>query len=426
MLKKWLGCMGLLAILSSVAPAMEIAVNFDGTANGTKEFVPADAAVTIPPEPAQQPEASVGSKEWTVMVYVNAKNNLERFGLKDVNEMEAVGSNDKVNVVVELGRIAGYDSSDGNWTGSKRYLVKKDANPSKITSPVLQTIARADMGDYKHLVEFGTWAKTNFPAKHYMLVVWNHGSGWDKSRAYLSFRGISYDDESGNHITTPQLGKALKEIGKVDIYGSDACLMQMPEVTYELMPYADYIVGSEETEPGDGYTYDALLEPLAANPGMSAEEFGRVAVNAYSDHYQEINEGATQSLINTAQLPKFAALLNDWTAAVIAANEIDSVKRARDNTQSYAVAENKDLYHFIQRVVAGTKNSDVQQKGADLMSFISKDLVLLNRTVTDGYADSHGIAIYLPDWSFSSSYSELAWANNTQWDKFVKWILGVK
>jgi len=66
-----------------------------------------------------------GRKEWTIMVYVDGKNDLEKFALKDMNEMEMIGSSYEVNVVVEVGRIDGFDVSDGDWKGTRRYLIQK-------------------------------------------------------------------------------------------------------------------------------------------------------------------------------------------------------------------------------------------------------------------------------------------------------------
>ena len=43
--------------------------------------------------------------EWTVMVYLDADNNLESAGIDDINEMEIVGSTTEVNVVVQVDRI---------------------------------------------------------------------------------------------------------------------------------------------------------------------------------------------------------------------------------------------------------------------------------------------------------------------------------
>ena len=41
------------------------------------------------------------------MVYLNAANNLEPFGIEDMNEMESVGSTRDVNIVVECARFRG-------------------------------------------------------------------------------------------------------------------------------------------------------------------------------------------------------------------------------------------------------------------------------------------------------------------------------
>jgi len=80
------------------------------------------------------------SAEWTVMVYLDADNNLESAGINDINEMEIVGSSDDVNVVVQVDRIPysvlaannqGYadDVSNGDWTNTRRYYIIQDFDP---------------------------------------------------------------------------------------------------------------------------------------------------------------------------------------------------------------------------------------------------------------------------------------------------------
>lgn len=361
------------------------------------------------------------AKNWTVMVFVNAKNNLEQYGLGDVNEMEMVGSDDNVNIVAELGRISGYSSSDGDWTGSRRYLIQKDADTTKITSPVVMEIPKSDMGDWKHLVEFAQWSIKNYPAKHYVLIVWNHGAGWNKDVSFAANKGISYDDETSNHITTPQLRQAMEAIGKIDVFGMDACLMQMVEVGYEIRKQADYIVASEETEPGDGYTYNTWLGPLAANPAMGGEELAKAMVNSYTDHYQAINQGATQSALKTASLEKYAALSNDWVNAVMAAGDLANVKNARAKAQAFYYSSNKDAYHFIKLVSEASANADVAAKGKVLMDFIKNDLVVLSRATGAKYANANGLAVYVPA-SYTAAYDSLLWSADSNWDDFTKWI----
>jgi len=442
---------GLSALSALFTVSLASASGFDLN-NGSLNLKERLSGIEVPaPQAAEERKDS--PKEWTIMVFINGKNNLEPYALKDMNEMEVVGSTAKMNVVVETGRIDGYDDSEGDWKGTRRYLIKKDDDTNKLGSTLVEDMGKVDMGDYKSLAAFGKWAKEKYPAKKYMLIVWNHGSGWEKSLKARANKGISYDDETNNHITTPQLGLALKEMGKVDVYGSDACLMQMPEVDYEIKDYADYIVGSEETEPGDGYTYDLFLGPVAARPEMTPAELAKAAVDGYSDHYQSINGASTQSFIKSAALAGLVEKTNAWVDAVMAANLKAEVSAARGAAMSYAIADNKDLYHFVRLVSEKTQDAAVKEKSAALMDFIKKDLVLHNRTNNkpyspgggggwddwddygDGYdrgakstrasdySESHGIAVYVPGYSVGEGYNELAWSAASKWDEFIAWYL---
>jgi len=281
----------LTAVCALPCAAQAASFDFDG-AGGVKTSAPVFSAA-IPEAPAPEQRALA---EWTIMVYMNAKNNLEASAIKDINEMETVGSTDKVNILVEAGRIDGYDTSNGDWKSTRRYRIARDADAAKIGSPVLADLGKTDMGDYRNIAAFGKWAKANYPAKRYMFIVWNHGTGWIRTNS----RGISYDEETGNHVNTPQLGSAMREIGGVDLYASDACLMQMVEVAYEMRGSAALIAGSVETEPMDGFNYAALLSPLAAVPSMSPEQLGRILVDSFIAQYVSPSRGATYSFIKAS------------------------------------------------------------------------------------------------------------------------------
>jgi hypothetical protein len=331
--------------------------------------------------------------------------------------------------VVEIGRMAGFDASEGDWKGTRRYLVQKDNNTNAVTSPIVEELGKTDMGSYQSLAAFGNWAKAKYPAKKYMMVVWNHGAGWIKSTPGIN-KGISYDDETNNHITTPQLGQALRDMGGVDVYGSDACLMQMAEVVYEIKDYTKFIVGSEETEPGDGYTYDTFLGPIVAKGNMTAEEVAKVTVDAYSDHYQAQGSGSTQSYIKSSTINGLLDASNAFAYDITAAGEKALAKKAMGAAQSFAYAENKDFYHFAQLVVAETKDNNVKVSGEFLMSYIKNTLVAHNRTNNSPggwwgpelYDDAHGIAVYLPGGNAPAHYADLAWSKYSNWDEFIAWL----
>jgi len=114
------------------------------------------------------PAGLVGGKDWTIMVFMNGKSNIEPFALNDLNRFETVGSGEKVNIVAELGRAKGLDNdtaADGDWEGVRRYLVVKDADKERLASPVLMDLGKADMGDYKEVVSFMNWARSAYPAR---------------------------------------------------------------------------------------------------------------------------------------------------------------------------------------------------------------------------------------------------------------------
>lgn len=399
----------LASLLCSAGQALE--ADFDGRRGfAFGEILAAQA----PPAPPARPRA-----KWTVLVYMNAKNDLESYGLRDLNEMETAGSSPEVNIVAELGRIKGYDASDGDWTGSRRYLVKKDHDPAAIKSPVLAESGKTDMGDWRRLAEFGRWAKENFPAERYLLIVWNHGSGWDKAAGQ---KGISYDEETRHMFSTPQLGAALAELGPVDVYASDACLMQMVEVAYELRDHAAYIAGSEELVPQDGYDYAGLLPPLLRKPAMGPQELGTLIVESYAAHYQGYGGEAAQSLLVSARFPAFRAALEEFLHALRAAGEKEAVREAVNFSPHYSVANNKDLYSFV--ALAAEKASDpaAKEKGARLLEALSGGLV----AVRAGYPASRGAAVYLPQPAnhyFDPSYLELKWARDSSWDEFINWYM---
>ena len=366
-------------------------------------------------------------KEWTVMVYMNGKNDLEAAGLLDLDEMERVGSSGQVNIVAEWGRMSGQAGDisglDGDWTGSRRYYVVNDLAPEKIKSRVLQKLPSVDMGDWRHLADFANWGMKNYPAKRYALIVWNHGSGWKTSKAAVN-KGISYDFETKNHISTPELGLAMKAIGKVDVLAFDACLMQMAEVAWEVREQADFIVGSEESVPGLGLPYDYFLGLLSLEGRvMEPEQFSRMMVEGYTAFYASHKSSTTLSVLRTSALPGFSEVLNAWTDAMLASGRDGELKGLFPKTNKYDDTDFKDLYDFARRVEALDEAGPLGRSSRALMAAIDGGVVIKNSAYAGGYYPdrlSRGLSIYLPEAGYDSKYDQLAWAKASRWDEFLK------
>ncbi|MEW6708524.1 MAG: clostripain-related cysteine peptidase [Candidatus Riflebacteria bacterium] len=354
-------------------------------------------------------------KEWTLAVFLNADNNLDPFGVEDQQEMARVGSSDFLNIVSLIDREHG--------PAQINYIEKNNIKKVK-------DMGEMDMGDYRQLVNFMKFVKENYPAKRYCLTVWNHGSGWKNKNVNAVVRGISYDDSSNNHITNAQLSVALKEINgvigkKVDIVEFDACLMQMVEVVHACKDYCNYIVASEQTEPGKGAPYDDILKGV--KPGMSAEAFSRNWVKAFLASYNGGSQGYDESTQSAIDCSKFATLmdaLSGFAKTAMAGKYAKDFGVALRQVQKYEYPENIDLIHFATLLKAQLKNDEAMKTACDKVLAAAGALVIENGYTGYSTKNSKGIAIYLPSsFMIEAKYRTLSFAKDSMWDEMLDTLL---
>jgi hypothetical protein len=380
-------------------------------------------SLLVPLSPIRAGDTPSPTKEWTFLIFMNADNNLDPNGVKDMNEMETVGSTDKINIVTQLDR----EGDTGTW----RYLVQKDDKPNEITTPIVETMPEQDMGSPDTLKAFVQWGMQKYPAKHYMVAIWNHGSGWEKRSNRFGTKGVSYDDTSGNHLSVGQIGTVMREIQaarggqKVDIIGYDACLMQMVEVAGECADSCLYQVASEETEPLDGWAYGEWLTQVAAHPEWDGAKVGSVLVDTYKASYSggsQGNDTTTQSVIDLGKLADLQAKADAFSAALLAdAAQKPKITEAAEASQAYASNDHKDIADFIDQVTQRINTQPVTEAAAALKTALSG--VVINSAYTGSSLEkSTGLAVWVPSYTSAStmdSYKQLAWAKSSQWDEFV-------
>lgn len=392
-------------------------------------------------EKAEVIDMSSPEKDWTVIIFVSGKNDLQEAAVPDTNLMETVGSTDRMNVVLEVVRstpvpkntYAGkpvYPENGSDWKEIRRFYVTKDENPEKISSPVIETLPQhTDTGDWKHLAEFGKWAKKKYPAKHYMLVIWSHGSGWRAHDGALFTQNISFDDENGTSISIPDLKKALSAMGGVDVYASDACLMQGVETAYELRKHAKVVVGSEEILPAKGYPYHLLLSAINSAPELTAEDAGRLAVENFALYHKDNDwkkyDAAILSAVRTSALQELREKLDAWVQILMRMRPEDFkpvLSNALDNSRFFRDTEIKDLLNVVERASEASRSQELKDKGAEITNFMRERVVIANTNATPGYENANGLSVYLPVQRYDNFYSRLDWAKTGKWDDFVKWI----
>ena len=178
--------------------------------------------------------------------------------------MASVDVPDDVTIAVQAGGAYQWDDSDLTGEAVNRFTISYD------TFNDLQTLEWQNMGDSQTLCDFIDWAAGAYPADRYILVLWDHGGGYN---------GVCFDETADyDSLTIHEVNDALYAYQqrhpsfRLDIIGFDACLMATYEMAAHMASYADYMVASEELEPGIGWNYQGWIGDLAANPEMSSAD----------------------------------------------------------------------------------------------------------------------------------------------------------
>jgi hypothetical protein len=400
--------------------------------------------------------------KWTFMVYLAGDNNLETYGTKDLNEMKAVGSTAEVAIVAQ------FDCMSDRTT--RRYYLSTDQD---LGTDCVAELPEVNTGDPEALIDFITWAYQAYPAERYGLVLWNHGSGWKDEDIYHiarhhgvadkitrgqvrglasgkpsrtlfhttleklvveaveGERAILFDDSSADFLDNQEMRSVLQEAVRrikqpFDLLGFDACLMNMLEVHYQIRDMCHLVVGSQETEPGDGWPYDAVLAPLAEDPDMTPETLGRVIVDAYVDFYRTHHRGllVTQSAVRMTGVETVAKAVDSLAQALIGSladrGTLGLLFGALRSAQTFTDRDYVDLAHLCQLLAEGDPGDigSAAQRVVDLLTGETSPLVAEAHHGSE-VANAHGLSIYLPARVLSPLYSQLQFAQTYRWDEFL-------
>ncbi len=367
-----------------------------------------------------------GTLTWTVMVYMNAANDLDEFSELNMNQMESVMTNANIRIVVQWKRIATFAPQD-SWTGTRRYLVRYDTDSQAIKSQLIEDMGQGvDMGSAETLRDFIRWARSRYPADRYALIIWNHGSGW-RTR---TTRAVSFDDEYNTSIKTWELPTAIRPTSAdppMDVLLFDASLMQMLEVAYECRNVARYIAGSEESPPGEGYPYHRILLALMNNSDTPPAEWAKDVVRQFVSFYQQnfpAYTNITQSAVDTSRLDNVATALDNLAGTLIERRNLymNALRNARENAQSYSsYPEYKDLWHVAQLIKEYTGDAQIGARVDALQAALREAIIYEAHADNFRVRNSHGLSIYYPSaGDYLGRYGNLALARATRWDEWLQ------
>ena len=390
-----------------------------------------------------------------LIVFIAGDNDLDTFGSSDIAEMMSVeNTGENLTILVQQDQ-----SSVARDATTKRFVIRNGIKEETLA------LGETNTGDANTLTEFLKWGTTNYPAKRNIVVLWNHGGGtrdeWyeayhnnattieslnrrsiariPKNNPTLgnqsSFfpqrlrlknietfiveeqlkkgeeihlptevesKSILFDDESKDFLDNIELKKVFEDLGvKIDIIGFDACLMAMMEVAYQLRDYTEFVVGSEELEPGNGWNYRAIIQYLIQNPSASNEAVSKMLVESFMNSYlNQPNLKVSLSAIRTSKLKRVACLMDDFAHAIL---RKEPELRSRflpivDGTQTFDYKNKEQIYRDLTHFVSRTQQSyhedkEISEKSSTLLEALD-GLILINGS--RNLNEANGLSVYLP------------------------------
>lgn len=340
------------------------------------------------------PTACAATPTMSILMYM-CGTDLQSDCVNDLYEMCAAEIPDNVTVVVQAGGASQWDDSRLRANRINRFTIV-DYDFSDVT-----VCAWQNMGTQDTLEDYLNWAVSTYPADRYMLVFWNHGGG--------SNSGVCFDETADyDGLTIHEINDALYNFTEanpgfhLDVIGFDACLMATYEMAAHMQYYADFMVASEELEPGLGWNY-AWLDALGENPALDAQGIGVAIADAYMEACLDENPDDYLSM-SVLYLPAMEYLVSTmetyaaYLSQALDAGQLSTFSRARQ--RMYAFGDFNDATSDMVDIMAlidGTRT--IAPQTADVLQTAYERVVRYN-VGTRKFDYLTGMSVYFPSGSY--------------------------
>ena len=422
-------------------------------------------------------------KDWTVLMYIAGDNDLEPYAAKMMQQIEdKCGTTKNINVVAQLGRMEqpalkklyegqGREYSptniDGDWGGIRRYLItqapeRTEGNADKIMSKCIGKTNDKQMSQATTLADFLVYGMKNYPAKHTMVVLADHGGAW--LGAFTSDASASGHDimKPGDIATAFKIAETATG-QKPEVVDMVACLMASSEVAYQMKDRAKYLLASEEIGTTASFDYGPIIAGLDAasekGKSPSPKALSKTIIHHYDDKPAAFK---TKSAIDLAkmdgvkdsvkglvdQLKKTKVAPEVVAAAIEGSQNFGITERAiypfydqihdlcgvaQNLAQAPEVGADKQLKKAAQAVVDSVKGAvldnlahgyDRLEKMGEGITTNGKESFVEFRQLHGEY-QTHGMSIFAPldaryaEGKKMNEYKELDFAKDTGWAEFI-------
>lgn len=377
-------------------------------------------------------DAKNAKRPWTFFVYIAADNNLNPEADENIEQMVKASSSANVYIIVYLNI-----KRNGQSKRTQKLVIQNGQMHQEGPTTV------EDSGDENTLIKALNWAVSEYPSDHLLVDLWNHGSG-SLNRRMQQEKGVCYDDSTGNYLTDLKYKRAFDIIvnqhmagKKIDIIAFDACLMADMEVAYTLMPYAHYLVSSQETVPGPGFNYTAILS-LFDHMNPDAETLAQWMVKAYDNYYKNSNQAYTLSAVNLDGLAPAITSLNavaDMLTKFLAADQNGTIANVITMCTDPSVcphfdeATYLDLYNIYANLYINAPSMKLPLATTNQFKKIVRTAMsnlayaVIANVHSNNYSKVRGLSMYVCDLNvgIEPSYNNLYWTSkNPSWLNFLQ------
>ena len=328
-----------------------------------------------------------GKDKATIMVYLCGTDleSRSKMATSDLQEMIDATISENVNLIVYSGGCRQWQNKAMSSQTNQIWQIKDDGIVC-----LENNLGSYSMTDPDTLSFFVRWCAKNFPANRNSLIFWDHGGG--------SVSGYGYDEKfaSSGGMSLGEIDQALTEANvKFDFVGFDACLMATAENALMLSKHADYMIASEETEPGIGWYYTNWLTKYSKDSSRSTLEIGKDIIDDFVETCASKLRGqsTTLSIVDLAELentlPETLTAFSTDTYNLIKEQDYAKVSKARSDAREFGTAskiDQVDLVHLAKNM--GTKEGEALAESI-------LGAVKYNRT-SSNMTNSHGLSIYFP------------------------------
>ena len=369
--------------------------------------------------------AAVDSKDtWTVLFYLCGSDLESEGGLATFNlqELASTKLGDKVTFAIETGGSKYWQNSSIDPRYLTRYTISSDGFYEE------QKLPSASMAVASTFADFVSWGLKTYPADHYMLVMWDHGGG--------SVYGVCNDElypgaskYEADTLTLTEISEGLQQAGaSFDVIGFDTCLMATYETAAMLSPYAEYLVASEEIEPGSGWDYVSWPQWLGAHTGATGAQLGAEICDSYYSKCKLYNAAdmATLSVVDLSQISGLTDSFYDASCEIAqATGDRKALRKLRDAAYKTTCFGGDRSYNMVDL-------GDLMQKASKVVTEYYDDVVASvdDAVVYQVHGRSHpnvtGLSVFYPfDTSYKNEfYGFLDVAGNIPYAQFAAVMYG--